>query len=102
MANSFAWPQLILIPAAGGVVAGALLVWAQRVSRDGKPAHVDYMEAAGIGDGGIPVRQTLICSLSSLVTIGSGGSIGREGSMVQLAALGASVLGSLAHFRTRG
>lgn len=98
MANSFAWPQRILIPAAGGVVARALLVWAQRVSRDGKAAHADYMEAVSIGDGGIPVRHTLICVLSSLVPIGSGGSIGRKGSMVQLAALGASVLGSFAHF----
>lgn len=98
MANAFAWPQRILIPTLGGIAAGALLVWAERISRVSKTAHADYMEAVSIGDGVIPPRQTLIRSLSSLVTIGSGGSIGREGSMVQLAALGASVLGRFAHF----
>jgi len=46
-----------------------------------------------IGDGRIPVRHTVLRSLSSLATIGSGGSIGREGSMVQLAALCASLVG---------
>ncbi|RXZ32511.1 voltage-gated chloride channel ClcB [Oxalobacteraceae bacterium CAVE-383] len=98
MADSFAWPARILVPAAGGVAAGALLVWAERCSRSSKTANADYMEAVSIGDGSIPVRQTLIRSLSSLVTIGSGGSIGREGSMVQLAALGASGLGRFARF----
>jgi CIC family chloride channel protein len=51
------------------------------------------MEAIVLGDGRIPVRQTLTRSASSLVSIASGGSIGREGSMVQLAVLGTSVLG---------
>ncbi|HEY4318298.1 MAG TPA: ClcB-like voltage-gated chloride channel protein [Herbaspirillum sp.] len=97
MGSSFAWPARLLVPAAGGIAAGALLVWAERVGRKGRSAHADYMEAVSIGDGSIPVRQTLIRSASSLVTIGSGGSIGREGSMVQLAALGASVLGRIAH-----
>lgn len=46
-----------------------------------------------MGDGRIPVPLTLGRSLSSMVSIVSGGSIGREGSMVQLAAMCASVLG---------
>jgi len=40
---------------------------------------VDYMEAVAVGDGVIGARPTLIRSLSSLFTIASGGSIGREG-----------------------
>ena len=51
------------------------------------------MDASTMGDGRIPVPQTLGRSLSSMLSIVSGGSIGREGSMVQLAAMGASVLG---------
>jgi CIC family chloride channel protein len=95
MANAFSWPLRILIPTCGGIVAGGLLVWARRI---GIAGNADYMEAVSIGDGVIPLRQTLLRSASSLVTIGSGGSIGREGSMVQLAALCASVLGRVAHF----
>ncbi len=63
-----------------------------------KGASTDYMEAVTIGDGVVPVRQSLWRSISSLFTISSGGSIGREGSMVQLAALCASLIGRWAHF----
>jgi CIC family chloride channel protein len=97
MANRFSWPLRILVPTLGGVIAGCLLLWAKR---RGAASNADYMEAVSIGDGTIPVRLTLIRSLSSLVTIGSGGSIGREGSMVQLGALCASLLGKAAHFAT--
>jgi CIC family chloride channel protein len=56
----------------------------------------DYMEAILVGDGRISLRGTLLRSLSSLLTIASGGSIGREGSMVQLSAMIASRIGQLA------
>ncbi|MDB5776211.1 MAG: Chloride channel protein [Herbaspirillum sp.] len=94
IAHSLPWWERMLMPACGGLVAGALL-W---VARRGAAPNADYMEAVSIGDGRIPVRQTLWRSLSSLVTIGTGGSIGREGSMVQLAALGASLLGRATRF----
>ncbi|MDF1484663.1 ClcB-like voltage-gated chloride channel protein [Ramlibacter sp. H39-3-26] len=81
----------ILVPTAGGLAAGLLLAWAHRGAR--QPESADYMEAIVVGDGRIPVAQTLARSASSLASIASGGSIGREGPMVQLAALGASLLG---------
>jgi CIC family chloride channel protein len=80
----------------GGALAGSLLVAAQRVSTQKETS--DYMEAIVLGDGRIPMAQTLARSASSLVTIASGGAIGREGSMVQLAALCASVLGGRLRF----
>ena len=90
-----AWAR-VAVPAAGGLVAGALLVLARRL---GKPeTKSDYMEAIVLGDGRIPVAQTMARSASSLVSIASGGSIGREGSMVQLAALCASLLGRRLRF----
>ena len=55
-----------------------------------------YMEAVLVGDGRIGFRSTLISSVASLFTIASGGSIGREGPMVQLAAMLGSKLGTLA------
>jgi CIC family chloride channel protein len=85
-----AWERLIL-PAGGGVVAGLILQAGRRFL--GTHAVSDYMEAIVIGDGRIGVRESLARSLSSLASIASGGSIGREGSMVQLAAMVASVLG---------
>lgn len=79
-----AWAR-VAVPAAGGLVAGALLVLARRL---GKPeTKSDCMEAIVLGGGRIPAAQTMVRSASSLASIASGGSIGREGSMVQLAAI---------------
>jgi CIC family chloride channel protein len=85
-----AWARIVT-PTVGGLVAGALLLWARRASV--QKSTSDYMEAIVLGDGRIPVEQTIARSASSLVSVASGGSIGREGSMVQLAALSASLLG---------
>ena len=90
-ARSLAWWQRLILPAAGGIVAGAILQAGKRFA--GRQARSDYMEAIVIGDGHIGVRESLARSLSSLATIATGGSIGREGSMVQLAAMVASVIG---------
>lgn len=90
MAESLPWQARILLPAAGGIIAGLLLVFARRYHTG---ANSDYMEAIAIGDGKVPVAASLLRSLSSLCTIASGGSIGREGSMVQLAAMCASLTG---------
>lgn len=95
IAKGLPWHMRVLLPTCGGVVAGLFLVWAKRTPAG---AGGDYMEAVAIGDGAIPVRNTLLRSISSLATIASGGSIGREGPMVQLAALCASLVGKFSHF----
>jgi CIC family chloride channel protein len=95
IAKGLSWQMRVLLPTCGGVVAGLILIWAKRMPAG---ATSDYMEAVAIGDGRIPIRHTLLRSLSSLATVGSGGSIGREGPMVQLAALCASLVGRFAHF----
>jgi CIC family chloride channel protein len=96
MARSLPWTVRIWLPAAGGLIAGIFLLIAQRHAD--KCNHVDYMEAVAIGDGVVPVKLSLWRSVSSLFTIASGGSIGREGPMVQLAALAASLIGRWVHF----
>jgi len=96
MARHLSWPLRTALPAVGGIVAGTCLVIAQR--RASKQSSADYMEAITIGDGVVPVWQSMWGSISSLFTIASGGSIGREGSMVQLAALCASVVGRWVRF----
>ncbi|SKC75135.1 H+/Cl-antiporter ClcA [Burkholderia sp. CF099] len=96
MARRLPIAMRIALPALGGLAAGVLLVIAQRGAD--KKQHTDYMEAVVIGDGVVPVRLSLWRSASSLFTISSGGSIGREGPMVQLAALCASLIGRIVHF----
>ncbi|TFL13095.1 voltage-gated chloride channel ClcB [Pusillimonas caeni] len=91
------WYGRLLLPAAGGVVAGCLLHWSEK---HGSRATSDYMEAVAIGDGRLSISQGLLRSLSSLFTVVSGGSIGREGAMVHLGAMGASIVGRLARLDT--
>lgn len=86
--------QRILVPTAGGLLAGLVLHFGVHFARGRKSA--DYMEAVTLGDGVIRSRPTLVRIVSSLFSIGSGGSIGREGPQVQLAALAASSIGRLA------
>ncbi len=85
------WWGVLLVPTLGGALAGAVLVFGPRLTR--AQSSTDYMEAIAIGDGNVPTRASLIKSAAALFSIGSGGSIGREGPMVQLAALVASRLG---------
>ncbi|KDB07377.1 putative signal transduction protein with CBS domain containing protein [Burkholderia sp. lig30] len=96
MARRMPWYVRFWLPAAGGFLAGCVLLLAARAAS--KERKSDYMEAVALGSGVVPVRQSLWRSLSSLLTIGTGGSIGREGPMVQLAALAASLVGRFAHF----
>jgi len=95
-ATTLPWWGRLLMPAAGGLVAGSILLLGQKWSKAGK--STDFMEAVVLGNGVIRVRATVVKSLSSLVTISSGGSIGREGSMVQLASMLGSLLGLKAKF----
>jgi CIC family chloride channel protein len=93
-ATSLPWYGRVLIPTAGGLVAGAILLFGRRWP--GKSN--DFMEVVVLGNGIMRVRSTLVKSLSSLITISTGGSIGREGSMVQLGAMLGSLLGRTAKF----
>ncbi|VVE28477.1 voltage-gated ClC-type chloride channel ClcB [Pandoraea communis] len=95
MAEGLPWYLRVAFPTVGGLIAGGFLVWARHVPSG---ASSDYMEAVTLGEGRLPVRQSLLRSISSLFTIASGGSIGREGSMVQLAALASSLVGRAVHF----
>jgi chloride channel protein, CIC family len=74
-----------IVPVIGGLLAGLVIQYGAALISAKR--SIDYMEAVAVGDGIIAARPTLIRSISSLLTIASGGSIGREGPMVQLAAL---------------
>lgn len=91
------WLRL-MIPAIGGLTAGAILQFGARW-RSRIPT-TDYMEAVVLGDGKISTRRTIVKCLSALFTIASGGSIGREGPLVQLSSVIASGFGRLQKWST--
>lgn len=91
VAGQLAWWQRLLIPAGGGLLAGGTLYLGARFGWGRRSG--DYMEAVAVERGALSLRQSLSKTVSSLLTIGSGGSIGREGAMVQLSATLASWLG---------
>ena len=85
--------QRVLTPTFGALCAGFVLHWGLRMA--GPLRSSNLLEVVVAGDGRLPLRSGLVKFLSSLVTIGSGGSIGREGGIVQLSATLASKWGQL-------
>ena len=84
----------VLTPTLGGLFAGLILYWGLRLA--GPQRSSNLLEVVIAGDGRLPFRSAIVKFISSLVTIGSGGSIGREGGITQLSATFASKWGQLA------
>ena len=79
------WYQILLIPIAGGLLVGVLL---HRWTEDARVRSVaDVIEGAALNNGRVEVRQGLASALASLITLSTGGSSGREGPVVHLAAV---------------
>jgi len=87
-ARSLPWAHRMLVPAAGGFLAGLILYFGLR-KLGGK--YTSYMEAVAVGDGVVGARKTLVKCFSSMTSAASGGSLGKEGAMVQMAAMLASI-----------
>jgi CIC family chloride channel protein len=88
--------QRALSPALGGLAAGLVLHWGLRMV--GRQGPTNLLEVVVAGDGKLPLRSGLVKFLSSLLSIGSGASIGREGGITQLTATLASKWGQFAHW----
>jgi len=84
--------ERVLIPSIGGVAAGLILYAGARLAASRKNT-TDYMEAVVLGEGTLSFRMSLTKIFSSMFSISSGASIGREGPMVQLSSLIASLVG---------
>ena len=92
-ANAAPW-KLVLIPTLGGLAAGLVLHFGLRLI--GNPGLSNLLEVVVAGDGRLPVRSALVSAASSVVSISTGASIGREGLIIQLTAALASKLGRFA------
>lgn len=88
-----AW-QLLLVPAGGGLLVGVLVHFgASEAKGHGVP---EVMTALALKEGRIRKRVALVKILASALCIGSGGSTGREGPMVQIGSSIGSAVGQLA------
>src|SRR5260370_40103561 len=73
--------QRVLTPTLGGLGAGLVLHWGLRLV--GPQGSSNLLEVVVAGDGRLPFRSAIVKFISSLMTIGTGGSIGREGGVKQ-------------------
>jgi CIC family chloride channel protein len=86
---------LIVAPAVGGLIVGPLIYFFAREAKGhGVP---EVMEAVALKGGRIRPIVVVIKSLASSVCIGTGGSVGREGPIVQIGSALGSTLGQLLH-----
>jgi len=96
VAEKLAGWERVLIPTLGGLAAGLVLHWGLRLV--GRQGSTNLLEVVVAGDGKLPLRSGLINAASSLVSIGTGASIGREGGITQVTATLASKLGQFARW----
>ena len=75
------WPARLLVPALGGLLAGLVGLLVAR-SRGGHGVG-DVMEAVVLGRVHLSMRLTVLKSLASWCAIVCGGSVGREGPLIQ-------------------
>ncbi|MEO5803504.1 MAG: ClcB-like voltage-gated chloride channel protein [Verrucomicrobiota bacterium] len=97
IAELIPWWQRFLIPALGGLLAGGILYAGLRLI--GNQGSTNFLEVVVAGDGRLPFRTALVRGLSSLMSIATGASIGREGAITQLTAMLASKWGQIAKWQ---
>jgi CIC family chloride channel protein len=90
IASTLEWYWRLAIPALGGAIVGPLIYFFAREAKGhGVP---EVMAAIALRGGVIRKRIVAVKALASAISIGSGGSVGREGPIVQIAsALGSSI-----------
>lgn len=86
---------VVIVPALGGMLVGPLIYFFAREAKGhGVP---EVMEAVALKGGRIRPVVALIKSLASALCIGSGGSVGREGPIVQIGSALGSTVGQMLH-----
>lgn len=87
---------ILIIPTIGGLLAGPIIAFfASEAKGHGVP---EVMQAIVLRGGRIRPRVVLAKIAASALCIGSGGSAGREGPIVQVGAALGSAIGQLLHF----
>jgi CIC family chloride channel protein len=90
---------MVLAPALGGLVVGPLVYFFAREAKGhGVP---EVMEAVALRGGVMRPRVVAVKTFASALCIGSGGSVGREGPIVQIGSAIGSVIGQLLRVNAR-
>ncbi|MEM9427480.1 MAG: chloride channel protein [Pseudomonadota bacterium] len=89
-AETLPWYSILLIPVFGGLVVGMIL---DRFTADGRAKSVaEVIEGAALHNGRVETKEGFASALASMITLGTGGSSGREGPVVHLAAVLSSIV----------
>jgi chloride channel protein, CIC family len=89
---------LALVPALGGLIVGPIIYhFAREAKGHGVP---EVMNAVASKGGRMRPRVVVVKAIASAITIGSGGSAGQEGPIVQIGAALGSMFGRLFHLST--
>lgn len=83
-ARTVPWPIIMLVPVLGGLVVGAGLWFLTTNRRTG--GVPDVIEARALSGRDLPLRDGLVSASLSAISLGAGGSSGREGPLVHLGA----------------
>ncbi len=84
-AENLDWYWVVLIPTIGGVATGLIFHY---LTDDGRVRSVaDVIEGAALHDGRVEGKEGLASAAASLITLSTGGSTGREGPAVHIAAM---------------
>ena len=84
---------VVLLPAVGGLIVGLLVYFLAREAKGhGVP---EVMKSVLVGGGKIRPRVAVVKAVASSVCIGSGGSVGREGPIIQIGSALGSAIGQM-------
>ncbi|MBT55019.1 MAG: voltage-gated chloride channel [Mameliella sp.] len=87
-AEHLPWIWVLVIPVLGGIAVGLILHVA---TPDGRVRAVaDVIEGAALNDGRVEKKAGIASALCSWITLSTGGSTGREGPVVHIAAMASS------------
>ena len=91
--------MFVVLPTLGGLISGAIVYWlAPETGGDGTEAMIDAFHKKG---GFIRTRTPYVKIITSALTIGSGGSAGKEGPISQIGAGFGSFLATTLKLRPR-
>ncbi len=93
------WLLIIIIPIIGGLIVGPIIHYlAPEAKGHGVP---EVMQAILLKGGQIRGRVAFVKAIASAISIGTGGSVGREGPIIQIGSSLGSVVGQFLHVSTK-
>lgn len=89
------WWKIILIPTVGGLMVGLFIRYCMPGARP--QGIADVIEASALRGGGMSINTGIAAAIASAMSVGVGGSVGREGPAVHLGGSIAGWLGRRLH-----